>query len=136
MHKILCTSKVTKCKKAKWLSEELVKDRDAWHAAVHEVIGLDRTEQLNNNKSNQGLYYVKSAGVNCHSLLEGIFSTQGSNPGLLHCKQILYHLSHQGSPLTILSPPKGLTFFLTMPCRTNTTPTTPCHKNVLFITGD
>ena len=27
-----------------------------------------------------------------------IFPTQGSNPGLLHCKWILYHLSHQGSP--------------------------------------
>ena len=35
----------------------------------------------------------------CHSLLQGIFLTQGSNPGLLHCRQILYHLSHQGSPL-------------------------------------
>ena len=33
-----------------------------------------------------------------HSLLQGIFTTQGSNPGLLHCRQILYHLSHQGSP--------------------------------------
>ena len=29
----------------------------------------------------------------------GIFPTQGSNPGLLHCRQILYHLSHQSSPL-------------------------------------
>ena len=29
----------------------------------------------------------------------GIFLTQESNPGLLHCRQILYHLSHQGSPL-------------------------------------
>ena len=28
----------------------------------------------------------------------GIFLTQGSNPCLLHCRQILYHLSHQGSP--------------------------------------
>ena len=28
----------------------------------------------------------------------GIFSTQGLNLGLLHCRQILYHLSHQGSP--------------------------------------
>ena len=28
----------------------------------------------------------------------GIFPTQGSNLGLLHCRQILYHLSHQGSP--------------------------------------
>ena len=35
-------------------------------------------------------------GVHC--LLQGIFSTQGLNLGLLHCKQILYYLSHQGSP--------------------------------------
>ena len=34
----------------------------------------------------------------CHALLQGIFPTQGSNPGLLHCRWILYHLSHQGSP--------------------------------------
>ena len=33
----------------------------------------------------------------CHSLLHGIFLPQGSNSGLLHCRQILYHLSHQGS---------------------------------------
>ena len=33
-----------------------------------------------------------------HYLLQGIFQTQGLNPGLLHCRQILYHLSHQGSP--------------------------------------
>ena len=41
----------------------------------------------------------KNTGVDRHPLLQGIFPTQGSNPGLLHCKQILYHLSHQGSPL-------------------------------------
>ena len=39
----------------------------------------------------------KSAGVDCHFLLQGIFPTQESNPGLLHCRQTLYHLSHQGS---------------------------------------
>src|SRR5574341_360011 len=39
----------------------------------------------------------KSTGVGCHFLLQGIFPTQGSNPGLLHCRQMLYHLSHQGS---------------------------------------
>ena len=39
----------------------------------------------------------KNARVGCHALLLGIFPTQGSNPGLPHCKQILYHLSHQGS---------------------------------------
>ena len=39
----------------------------------------------------------KSTGVGCHFPLQGIFPTQGSNPGLPHCKQTLYHLSHQGS---------------------------------------
>ena len=33
-----------------------------------------------------------------HSLLQGIFPTQGSNLGLLHCREILYQLSHRGSP--------------------------------------
>ena len=33
----------------------------------------------------------KNPGVGCHALLQGIFSTQGSHPGLLHCRQILYH---------------------------------------------
>ena len=41
---------------------------------------------------------VKNTGADCHTLLQGIFPTQGSNPGLPHCRQILYHLSHQGSP--------------------------------------
>ena len=40
----------------------------------------------------------KNTGVGCHSLLQGIFPTQGSNLGLLDCRQILYHLRHQGSP--------------------------------------
>ena len=35
-------------------------------------------------------------GVGCHFLLQGIFPTQGWNPNLLHCRQLLYHLSHQG----------------------------------------
>ena len=38
----------------------------------------------------------KNTGVGCHALLQGIFPTQGSNPGLLHCRQILYQLSYQG----------------------------------------
>ena len=37
----------------------------------------------------------KNTGVDCHSLLQRIFLTQGSNPGLLHCRQILYHLSYR-----------------------------------------
>ena len=41
--------------------------------------------------------------VGSHSLLQGIFSTQGLNPGILHCRWILYQLNHQESPWTILS---------------------------------
>ena len=40
----------------------------------------------------------KNTGMGCHALLQGIFLTQGLNRGLLHCRRILYHLSHQGSP--------------------------------------
>ena len=43
-----------------------------------------------------------STGVGCHFLLQGIFLTQGLNPGLLHCRQRLYYLSHQGWIRTLL----------------------------------
>ena len=39
----------------------------------------------------------KNTGLGCHALLQGIFPTQGLNPGLLHRRQILYCLSHQRS---------------------------------------
>ena len=40
----------------------------------------------------------QNTGVGSLSLLQGIFPTQGSNPGLPHCGRILYQLSHKGSP--------------------------------------
>ena len=40
----------------------------------------------------------KNTGMGCYALLQGIFPTQGLNPGLPCCRQIVYHLSHQGSP--------------------------------------
>ena len=40
----------------------------------------------------------KNTWMGCHVLLQGIFPTQGPNPGLPHCRQVLYQLSHQGSP--------------------------------------
>ena len=42
----------------------------------------------------------KNTGGSSHSLLQGIFPTQGLSLGFLHCSQILYPLSHQGSPYT------------------------------------
>ena len=41
----------------------------------------------------------KNTGVGCHSHLQEIFPIQGSNLSLLHCRQVLYHLNHQGSPM-------------------------------------
>ena len=40
----------------------------------------------------------QNTGVGSLFLQQGIFPTQGQNPGLLHCRQILYQLSYKGSP--------------------------------------
>ena len=40
----------------------------------------------------------QNTGVGSLSFLQGAFPTQGSNPGLSHCRQFLYQLSHKGSP--------------------------------------
>ena len=40
----------------------------------------------------------KDIGVGCHAFFQEIFPTQEYNPGLLHCKWVLYRLSHQGNP--------------------------------------
>ena len=46
-----------------------------------------------------GVLQARILGVNCHSLLQRIFPTQGSNPGLLGYRQILYHLSYREDPI-------------------------------------
>ena len=60
------------------------------HPWTIESMEFSRPEKL--------LEWKATTGVGSFSLLWGIFPTQGSNPGLLHCRQILYQLSHQGSP--------------------------------------
>ena len=49
------------------------------------------------SSSVHGYFPGKNTGVSCHVLFQGIFPTQGLNPGLLHCRWILYPLSHQGN---------------------------------------
>ena len=61
-----------------WLCNPI--NRGSWQATVH------------------GDSPGKNAGVGCHALLQGIFPTQGSNPGLPHYRRILDHLSHQEGP--------------------------------------
>ena len=60
----------------------------AWFFVIH---GLSPTRIL----CSWG-YPEKNTGMGFHSLLLGFFSTQGSNPGLLYCRWILYWLRHQG----------------------------------------
>ena len=59
----------------------------------------------------------QNTGVGSHSPLKGIFPTQGSNPGLPHCRWILYQLSHKGSLWTSLSTSHlSLSFLLRYAC--------------------
>ena len=70
----------------------------------------------------------KNTGVGCHSLLQGIFPTQELNWGLLHCRWILYPLSHRGSPRAFLT-------FQRVPCPTflSIPTTSSCHLSSLLL---
>ena len=46
-----------------------------------------------------GIFQARILDMGCHFLLQGIFPTQESNLGLLHCRQTLYRLSYKGSPV-------------------------------------
>ena len=66
------------------------------------------TEARGGGQEDHGLYSPlnspgQNTGVGCHSRLQGIFPTQGLNPGLPSCMWILYQLSHKGNPLVILA---------------------------------
>ena len=90
------------------------RDRRAWWAAVYGVAQsqtrLKRLSSVSHSVVSDSLWPHglqsarllcpwnspgKNTGVGCHSLLQRIFLTQGSNPGLLHCRQILYHRSYR-----------------------------------------
>ena len=72
------------------------------------MCGCEKTESesrsvMSNSFRPHGLYSPwdspgQNTGVGSLSLLQGIFPTQGSNPGLPHCRWILHQLSHRGSP--------------------------------------
>ena len=80
--------------------------RNPWNLTQHKCRAWLLTESrsvVSDSLRPHGLYSPwnspgQNTGVSSRSLLQGIFPTQGSNQGLLHCRQILYKLSYQGSP--------------------------------------
>ena len=76
------------------------------HTHTHTYIYIyENCSVVSNSLWPHGLYIYspwnspgQNTGVSSLSLLQGLFPTQRSNPGLPHCRQILYQLSHKGSP--------------------------------------
>ena len=74
----------------------LYERRHRWHRSESRLV-------VSNSLRPHGLYSPwnspsQNTGVGGHSLLQGIFPTQGWNTGLPHCRWVLYQVSHQGSP--------------------------------------
>ena len=75
------------------------RDGGAWWAAIYGAAqSRTRLKWLNSRLYSPWNSPGQNTGVCSHSFLQGIFPTQGLNPGLPHCRPILYQLSHQGSP--------------------------------------
>ena len=88
--------------KSGWLCSQLVSlARVVWNWAWSLKVaqsGLTLCDPMDCNMPGPAVHMILQARIlECifHSLLQKIFPTQGSNPGLLHCRWILYHLSHQ-----------------------------------------
>ena len=84
-------------------TERAVWSGKQWSRAKTEVKWSESQSVVSSSLRLHGLYSLwnspgQKTGVGSLSLLQGILTTQGSNPGLLRCRQILYHLSHKGSP--------------------------------------
>ena len=75
---------------------------------VHEVKRSEGHSVMSDSLRPHGLYSPwnslgQNTGVGSLSLLQGISPTQGSNPGIPHCRWILYQLSHKGSPAMFIA---------------------------------
>ena len=87
-------------------TESGASSRSSWRIHQNFEITLRVCEScsvVSNSLQPHGLYSPwnspgQNTGVGSLSLLQGIFPTQRSNPGVPHCRQILYQLSHKGSP--------------------------------------
>ena len=97
---------VTERKVGRCLSNDPGGERQLEAVPLEESKSTQKTEScsvVSGSLQPRGLYSPwnspgQNTGVGSCSLLQGIFPTQGSNPGLPHCRDILYQLSHKGSP--------------------------------------
>ena len=104
-HKLICKTECTNFLKMGHCHEEATHKKVPMNAVCKSCSVMSDSLPLH------GLYYTVlsspwnspgwNTGVGSLSLLQGIFPTWGSNPGLLHCSQILYHLSHKGSLMNV-----------------------------------
>ena len=92
--KKLASNKVTKFE-----NKQAITKAWKWKCSLFTHVGLFVTPWT---VACQAPLCIQARTLECvsHSRLQGIFLTQGSNADLLHCRQIFYHLSHQGSPKT------------------------------------
>ena len=70
-----------------------------WFCVNHSVMSMDCTPP---GSSVHGILQARILAVGCYFLLQGIFPTQKSNPGLPHCRRTLQCLRHKGSPTLLL----------------------------------
>ena len=92
--------------------QEMARIMNGWNSKRTDC-GSESRSVVSNSLQPQGLHSPWSSpgqntGVGSLSLLQRIFPTQGSNPGLLHCSWILYQLSHRGSPDGLINHGHGL----------------------------
>ena len=93
-HSLMCTNRAIKMRNHswEWYIRLLKTDEVKWKLLSH--VWLFATPwTIQSMEFSRPEYWSGQ-----RSLIQGIFPTHGSNPGLLHCRQILYQLSHEGSP--------------------------------------
>ena len=82
-----------------------------------------------------GEFFKLLRWVVCHSILQGIFLTQGLNLGLLRCRQILYQLSHQGGPSLCFFPTLWVSFGDGVFCASGHLVRLPTVQNLSVLSG-
>ena len=86
-----------------WCLSQIPFQEWQWKVKVKVALQLFATPWLYSPWNSPG----QNTGMGSRSLLQGIFPTQGSNPGLLQCRWIHYQLSHKGIPIELIFPTAG-----------------------------